>query len=671
MAHSSDEIKKELLETSKIVENTLKSVAAQIGDIFQDALSEADSITKIFGKDIDKQLKSLARSTDKMIENQLKIKAGTASSKDIAKQLVDYETKREVLEKRIANLMQEQPGLAAELKNQLIDVDKANEDYVEGLKKQQAELEKIEGTVGVLGKLVKGLNKIPIIGDLIDSDKAITAMNQAAANGAGKMGALATGAKNVGTSIAKGLADPLTLIIFFTKKAFEANAQAVELGKALGTAGDSYRETLANIELASGNINVTTANLTKAFKELSDATGFAYKFTADQLTTQIKLTEQVGLQADEAAQIQNYAVTTGKTSEETYRLFVRGLATARNQLRVGINFKSALAEAAKVSGELAANLGYNPELIAAAVVQTKALGTTLEQTKAQGDALLNFESSIENELKAELLTGQQLNLEKARAAALTGDQVTLAKELANQGLTLQKFESMNVLARRSYAESLGLNVDQLSKQLQLQKQALESGKSFAQVSEDEAAAALERQNAQDKFNKGIEKLTSLIGNLLAGPLGVFIDMLTNIFGLLDKIISGIESLLGPSITKALSGAALGFAVSGGNPLGALIGGIGGGISGAMGDGIFPSDGPAIISPNEGGIFQGTKNDEVLVGPGLASANLGGGSIDLSPMIAAINQVKASVDKLYSKDTTINMDGKRVGTTLTQGSYKVA
>jgi len=181
MAQSSDEIKKELLETSKIVENTLKSVAAQIGDIFQDALSEADSITKIFGKDIDKQLKSLARSTDKMIENQLKIKAGTASSKDIAKQLVDYETKREVLEKRIANLMQEQPGLAAELKNQLIDVDKANEDYVEGLKKQQAELEKIEGTVGVLGKLVKGLNKIPIIGDLIDSDKAITAMNQAAA----------------------------------------------------------------------------------------------------------------------------------------------------------------------------------------------------------------------------------------------------------------------------------------------------------------------------------------------------------------------------------------------------------------------------------------------------------------------------------------------------------
>ena len=30
-----------------------------------------------------------------------------------------------------------------------------------------------------------------------------------------------------------------------------------------------------------------------------------------------------------------------------------------------------------------------------------------------------------------------------------------------------------------------------------------------------------------------------------------------------------------------------------------------------------------------------------------------------------------IDKLYSKDTSINMDGKKVGSTLVQGSYKVA
>ena len=38
----------------------------------------------------------------------------------------------------------------------------------------------------------------------------------------------------------------------------------------------------------------------------------------------------------------------------------------------------------------------------------------LEQVAKAGDALLNFEQSINAELEAELLTGKQLNLERAR-----------------------------------------------------------------------------------------------------------------------------------------------------------------------------------------------------------------------------------------------------------------
>jgi hypothetical protein len=49
--------------------------------------------------------------------------------------------------------------------------------------------------------------------------------------------------------------------------------------------------------------------------------------------------------------------------------------------------------------------------------------------------------------------------------------------------------------------------------------------------------------------------------------------------------------------------------------------------------------------------------------------VGGGGNDA--MIAAIKEVKVSVDRLYAKDSSIHMDGKKVGTTLTQGSYKVA
>ena len=343
----------------------------------------------------------------------------------------------------------------------------------------------------------------------------------------------------------KAFTDPVTIITFFIDKALEANKQAVEMGKSLayGTQrANDFRESMAEIARSSSNINVTAASLVEAFNELAQATGYVYEYSADQLETQIKLTKQVGLQADEAAQIQRFGVLNNKTSEETYKSFVRGLTAARNQLRVGINFKATLAEAAKVSGQLAAQLGNNPEIIAKAVVTAKAFGMTLEQVAHSGFALLNFEESISNELKAELLTGKQLNLERARAAALAGDQITLAEELAKNIGTSTEFTKMNVLQQKALAESVGMTADQLAETLRKREEAIRSGKSLAQINEEEARQALERQTIQDKFNAAILKLQDFIGNLLAGPVGELLDAFTDIFGVISKILSVFSPL---------------------------------------------------------------------------------------------------------------------------------
>ena len=534
----------------------------------------------------------------------------------------------------------------------------------------------VQKKLGLTGATIKGitssLEKMGIssifFADLNDDLRA-------AAKSGGSLKVAMTGAVGLAKGLGQALTDPLTLFTFFVKQGFLANSQVVELGKSLGTAGEKFRETLTNIELASSNINVTTTNLVKAFNELVTTTGFAYEFTADQLETQIKLTEQVGLQADEAAQIQRLGVLNNKTSEETYRSFVRGLAAARNQLRVGIDFKATLAAASKISGQLAANLGYNPERIAQAVVQAKAFGTTLEQTAKSGESLLNFESSIENELKAELLTGKQINLERARAAALVGDQVTLAEELNKQVGTSAEFTRMNVIQQRSLAEAVGMTADELAETLRRREEAIASGKSLAQVTEEEAAAAIERQKAQDKFNKGIEKLTSIIGNLLAGPLGQLLDVLSGVFTLLSKIISGVQEILGSGITKTLMGAIGGFAVGG--PAGALIGAVGGAISSA--DDMVGYGARTLLTPtgaialnNDDTVIAGTnlsKGDDTISLP-KGSISLGN-SVDLTPMINAINEVKTSVAELAKRPVNLYMDGKQVGSNLVQGSYKLA
>lgn len=511
------------------------------------------------------------------------------------------------------------------------------------------------------------------------------------------------------------LAGILKIII---NAALRFNATSVEIGKNIGYGADQadrVAQNLTQIANNSTNLNVTLKSLGAAMSELNDATGGVAEYSADALTTQVMLTKQFGLTGEEAAGIYKYSVLTGKASSQVNDEMVAAFANTRNAVKGSANFKKTMAEAAKVSGELAVSLKDNPAAITSAIVKAQILGTTLEQAKNQGKALLDFESSISNELEAELMTGQQLNLEKARMFALTGDMVGLSQELANQGMTLNKFENMNVLARESYSKALGLNSDQLSDQLRKQKIAQEQGKSLAEITKEEALEAEKRQNIQDKFNAAIEKLQDFIGNLVAGPLGSMLDILSQSLDVVNLILMpfqalyNLTSMVGQAIfgwvdklgvvgkiLKGIAGIAILYAAY--SAYGALagipiVGPILGGIAAAAitaagfgllntqkaGDMISPADGKTQVSTKEGGLFELSPNDDLLAGPGLAKG--GGGnkgesiqsnvSIDLTPLITAMNSVKASIDKLYAKEGVVNIDGKKVGTLLTQGTYKTA
>ena len=485
---------------------------------------------------------------------------------------------------------------------------------------------------------------------------------------------------------------PEAIFTMLAKSILQANSETVELGKALGKNSYEYRENLAQSVRFTNNINYTTANLVKSFNELTNATGLAYEFTVDQLEVQTKLTKQVGLQAEEAAQIQKFGVLTGKTSEQTYNSFIKGLVATRNQLRVGIDFKTTLAEAVKVSGQLATNLGYNPERIAKAVIAAKAFGMTLDQTAKSGESLLNFESSIENQAKAQLLTGKQLNLEKARYAALTGDQITLAEELSKQVGTAAEFTQMNVIQQKSLAEAVGMTTDELANTLVKREQALASGKSLAQITEEEAKTALERQTIQDKFNASILKLQDFFGNLVAGPLGQFVSFLANgldyvtgiaiAFGTIYAYQKGMALYQGAMVAlkgKELAvqlGIAAAWAVA--NPFLALGGlAIAGGIASLVASQMSAApkfaDGGIVTSPITNATI-GEAGPEAIIPLNSPKANsiLGGGpSVDLTLMVTALNDVKSAIVAGNNKQFGVNLDGRAVGTGVVRATYRSA
>ena len=495
------------------------------------------------------------------------------------------------------------------------------------------------------------------------------------------------------------------------------NKTSVEIGKNLGYGADNANrvtESLVDIANHSGNVNVTLKNAAEAMSELNTATGGVAEYSADTLKTQILLTKQFGLTGEEAAGIYKFSTLSGKASSQINEEMAGAFASTRNMVKGSANFKTTMAEVSKTSGQLAANFQNNPAEITKAVVQAQALGTSLEQVAKQGETLLNFESSIESELKAELLTGKQLNLERARAAALAGDQVALAEELNKNVGTLEDFQKMNVLQQKSLAEAMGLTADQLADQLRKQKIAQEQGKSLVEITKEEALEAEKRQAIQDKFNAAILKLQDFIGNLVAGPFATLLEMATNLLIVIGKVLAPIQWLF--DLTKAI-GSTIGGWLDKLSIVGTILKGIaslliisaayaayqglannpvlnlipfGGVVAGGIAAAAILSGGFAMVNSqkaddmvSEGGYGKRTLlspegaiklNDKDTV---IAGTNLGGGegskmpSIDLTPMVAAINEVRAAVDRLYSKDQSINMDGKKVGNTLVQGSYKVA
>jgi len=640
------------------------------------------NIIKKLSEDLD-NLNGVIDDISKQIQNNLnkQLAVTSESIKDIVKGLDDGEdiTKKTAAALRKAQTENRKLGLDQNrLQAQLLEVEKQlAKNYNAKLKKQKDSLA-LQIQDNLLQQQLNDelLEYLRILSNVAETEKKTTEEKK-------KQNNLTDVAKKKYDSIAESLGRGARIAFVFkaiVDAGFRFSKISTDIGKNLGYGADRANDLTNRLALfaqSSSNANITLQNAADAMNELATATGYVAEYSADALETQIMLTKQFGLEADAAAGIYKLSVLTGKASSEVNKQMVGAFAATRNSLKVGIPFKATIAEAAKISGQLAANLQNNPEQIVKAVSQAKALGLTLEQTAKAGEALLNFETSIESELKAELLTGKQINLERARAAALVGDQVTLAQELVSQVGSLEEFDRMNVIQKqqKALAEAVGLTTDEVANQLRNQKIALETGKSLAQVTEEELLKAQQRQDAQTKFNNAVTKLQDLIGNIVAGPLGQMLEMLGNVANAVGWISSQIQEAFGSTAAKTFLGALAGLAVGG---LPGLFIGAGIGAASGLADDMVGYGARTLLTPQ--GAVALNNNDTVIAGTNLFKGDdvmsfpkgaLSMGGADLTPMINAINEVRSAVRDLASRPVNISIDGKQVGTSLVQSTYKLA
>jgi hypothetical protein len=253
--------------------------------------------------------------------------------------------------------------------------------------------------------------------------------------------------------------------------------------------------------------------------------------------------------------------------KDTNRAISAGIVAAQKSTGVQINARQVFQEIGKLNAGITAKFQQNPEALAAAVAQAKALGTNLETVDKIGDSLLNWESSIENQLKAQLLTGKEINLEKARYAALTGDQATLTKEITDQVGSLSDFQKMNVIAQKSLAEAFGLSreemADMLQKQETFNKLGDVSGKSAEEqlkiarerglTESDSLVVNLQQQAAAEKLEATFANIKMALGDILAGPLGGVVNMMASLSKHTGLVYAALTAMAGISLGKLILG----------------------------------------------------------------------------------------------------------------------
>ena len=318
-------------------------------------------------------------------------------------------------------------------------------------------------------------------------------------------------------------ANPMLMIasavIGLVKMLLSVNSEITEIGRGLGISANEARDVRANfaaIQGASSNILNTTAEIAKAQGTLNAALGTSATMISGKiLDGMATLQNRMGLSAEAATSFAQSAMLSGKSVKELTVNAVGSALAVEKERGTRLDIKGILKETGTITGQIRAQLGGSVEAIASAVAKAKSLGMELKGVAAAGKQLLNFEQSISAELEAELLTGKQLNLEKARLAALTGDQNTLAEELSKNAGNFYEFSQLNTLQQDALAKAVGMEADQLSDILMKKENIADLAERARREGKEELVDNLQKLSVQQQFNAAIEKLKVAVINFVA------------------------------------------------------------------------------------------------------------------------------------------------------------
>lgn len=380
---------------------------------------------------------------------------------------------------------------------------------------------------------------------------------------------LRAGLKVLGPAISKMLTKalgPVGLLVELFMAIKASDKIVADMAKNFGI---SYNEALGmkqemtSVAQASGSIFVTSKGVAETFTAINKSLGTNSMLSEDMAVEFTKLRTMAGFTNDELKGLAGIMIGSKKTTKEVTGEFLAQAKISSTQNGVLLNEQQLLKEIGNISYATTLSLSKNPKLLAEAAATAKSLGMELSKVEGIADSMLDFESSISNELQAELLLGKDINLEKARQFALDNNIAGVAREINKQIGSSKDFAKLNRIQQDALAKSVGMSREELAKTLVTQaklekltgKNAEIAKKDFetlkARVGEEEALRILEEKGAAglskqvgmgDRFGATMEKLKEIFV-VVGEALMPILSSLTSVFDLIGPIFKVLNPLI--------------------------------------------------------------------------------------------------------------------------------
>jgi hypothetical protein len=287
-------------------------------------------------------------------------------------------------------------------------------------------------------------------------------------------------------------------------------------------------------------------------KEIVGVLGDSARVSDSIAATQAVLTKNFGVTNEAAAKTLQIFQSLGGVSENTASsLQLQTMELAR---QAGVAPAKVLEDIAESSESIYGAFRGNSEELIKQAVQARRLGTNLKDVLATTDKLLDFESSITQELEASAFVGGQFNLTQARALRAAGDIAGAQEEILRQIQRSGDFRQQDVFTQRALAEAAGMTVDEIARQLTTQEklnslsadqkalaeEAISQGLDISNINDNQLAQEVQKFKLQKEQQGAVANLTNAFQGISATLASTLVPLLESITPILTLALAPIQ-----------------------------------------------------------------------------------------------------------------------------------